>query len=236
MVSGGMTCVKYLLFCFNLLFAISGITLSTVGIIIHTVYYHYSQFVDRSIESAPVVLIIVGVIVFVIAFFGCCGAVKENHCMIMTFAVFLLIIFTLELAAGISGYVRRAEIDEMLQTRLNVTMQEYPTSVATKQSWNIMQHELKCCGRSSGPSDWHSVFPNGTLPHTCCPDTKPDGSCTMNSPDKYETPCLKKLEEIFIKYATLIGGVSIGIGLTQLIGVICACCLARSIRREYETV
>jgi hypothetical protein len=26
----------------------------------------------------------VGIIVFVVAFFGCCGAVKENHCMIMT--------------------------------------------------------------------------------------------------------------------------------------------------------
>jgi CD63 antigen len=32
----------------------------------------------------PVLLIVVGVTVFVVAFFGCCGAVKENHCMIMT--------------------------------------------------------------------------------------------------------------------------------------------------------
>jgi CD63 antigen len=32
----------------------------------------------------PVLLVVVGITVFVVAFFGCCGAVKENHCMIMT--------------------------------------------------------------------------------------------------------------------------------------------------------
>lgn len=103
MVSAGMTCVKYLLFCFNLLFAVStccfcnhntcckqmlfqlsGIAILTVGVIAHIVYSHYSSFVYPSYQSAPLVLIIVGVIIFVVAFFGFCGAVKENLCMVVT--------------------------------------------------------------------------------------------------------------------------------------------------------
>lgn len=45
----------------------------------------YVSLTDESFyTSAPVILIIVGLIVFVVAFFGCCGAVKENHCMIIT--------------------------------------------------------------------------------------------------------------------------------------------------------
>lgn len=35
---------------------------------------------------------VVGIVVFVIAFFGCCGAVKENSCMVLTVSIKLNII------------------------------------------------------------------------------------------------------------------------------------------------
>jgi len=235
MVSGGMTCVKYLLFCFNLLFAISGIAILTVGAIIHTVYHHYSEFVDPSFVSAPLVLIIVGGIVFVVAFFGCCGAFKENHCMIITFAALLLVIFTMELAAGLAGYARRSEIEDMLDQRLNASMHNYYTQKEVEKSWNIMQHEMKCCGMT-GPGDWQRITHNKTLPYTCCPDTQNDGTCTMQTLNKYEVSCLEKLKETFFRYASVLGAVGCGVAFVQLIGVIFSCCLARSIRRQYETV
>lgn len=37
---------------------------------------------DASASGAPIVLIGVGVVIFFIAFFGCCGAWKENYCMV----------------------------------------------------------------------------------------------------------------------------------------------------------
>ncbi|KAK4876284.1 hypothetical protein RN001_012706 [Aquatica leii] len=235
MVSAGMTCIKYLLFCFNLLFAISGIAILTVGAVIHALYYHYSQFVDPSFGSAPILLIIVGVIVFIVAFFGCCGAVKENHCMIITFSAFLVIIFCLEMAAGIAGYVRRNDIEQMLDTHLNTTMHDYYNKTDDRRSWDIMQHELTCCGMN-GPEDWKAITPNGSLPHTCCPNIPPEGICTMQNPERYEKSCLTELKQVLVKYGTVIGGVGVGIALVQLIGVVFACCLARSIRKEYETV
>lgn len=131
MVSGGMICIKYLLFVFNLVFAvsmwtyiflcrikrkikaiwcelckdvdwiqtltwyflfqISGIAILAIGAIIQNFYSNYTDFLHGKFFVGPVLLIVVGVIVFVVAFFGCCGAVKENHCMIMTVSLWGLL-------------------------------------------------------------------------------------------------------------------------------------------------
>lgn len=72
--------VMYLIFIFQ----ISGIAILTVGALIQNFYSNYTDFLHGNFYVGPVLLIILGVIVFVVAFFGCCGAVKENLCMIMT--------------------------------------------------------------------------------------------------------------------------------------------------------
>ncbi|XP_012264113.1 CD63 antigen-like [Athalia rosae] len=235
MVSGGMTCVKYLLFLFNLIFAITGIVFITVGAVILGLYKGYSNFVDNWFFAAPVLMIVVGIIVFLVSFFGCCGAVKENHCMIITFSLLLLLIFALELGAGISGYMMRDEVGTMLEGRLDVTLKQYLSSKEAKDSWDIMQHDLNCCG-ISGPQDWSTVFKGNDLPETCCIEFDTNNKCDINAVGMRNEGCIKKLQTAIEDNAVILGGVGIGIALVQLIGVIFACCLARSIRREYETV
>lgn len=103
MVSGEMTCIKYLLFCFNFIFVVSlsavgrrlvlsiiervllqmsGIAIIVVGALIQASASTYTNVLDTT--SPPLILIVVGVIVVVVAFFGCCGAKMENHCMVIT--------------------------------------------------------------------------------------------------------------------------------------------------------
>jgi CD63 antigen len=55
-----------------------------VGAVIEGFYHNYSFILDEKFFSAPALLIAVGVIVLIVSFFGCCGAVRENHCMILT--------------------------------------------------------------------------------------------------------------------------------------------------------
>ncbi|XP_044734230.1 CD63 antigen-like [Chrysoperla carnea] len=238
MVSGTMACVKYLLFCFNLLFVISGIAILSVGAIIEAAYSKYGDFVDASLSKPALILIIVGVIVLVVAFCGCCGAVRENQCMIRTFAVFLIVIFALELAAGIAGYLRKNDVESMLERKFNETMADYENNTEIQESWNVLQHDFACCG-ISGPEDWNKVFPNKTeLPFTCCRDMPRNSSekCTINYPTIVKDGCFEHLKSLVITNAYTLGGVGIGIALLQLIGVVCACSLAHSISREYETV
>jgi CD63 antigen len=39
---------------------------------------------EVNFSAPPIALMVVGSIVFVIAFYGCCGAIRESHCMIIT--------------------------------------------------------------------------------------------------------------------------------------------------------
>jgi hypothetical protein len=43
---------------------------------------NHLQNVD--VSGSPIALIVVGSIVFIIAFYGCCGAIRESHCMVVT--------------------------------------------------------------------------------------------------------------------------------------------------------
>jgi len=237
MVSGGMACVKYLLFLFNLIFAITGVVFISVGAVILGRYNGYSTFVDNWVFAAPVLMIIVGVVVFLVSFFGCCGAVKENHCMIITFSVLLLLIFALELGAGISGYMMRGEIGNMLHNHLNETMPLYRKNIEIQRSWDVMQHDMECCG-INGSTDWWSSgqFVDPNLPASCCKEIAANGQCEYNHASSSPKGCMNELKTKIEDNAVILGAVGIGIALIQLIGVIFACCLARSIRREYETV
>lgn len=81
-----------------------------VGGIVLGRYGDYFSYADSKFASAPVFLIVVGAIVFVIGFLGCCGAIKENYCMVTTFAVLLAIIFLLEIVAGALGFAYKNKV------------------------------------------------------------------------------------------------------------------------------
>uniref|UniRef100_A0A8C7FTR3 CD63 antigen n=1 Tax=Oncorhynchus kisutch TaxID=8019 RepID=A0A8C7FTR3_ONCKI len=94
-VEGGMKCVKYLLFFFNFIFWLCGLTLIVLGVLVQVAVHNTVVINNVSASSAPIVLIVVGVVVFFIAFFGCCGAWKESYCMVTMFSLLLgLIIIT----------------------------------------------------------------------------------------------------------------------------------------------
>ena len=65
-------------------FQISGIALIVIGGIIKGKYGDFIQLSDSSITTGPIFLIIIGVIVAIVGFLGCCGAYKENYCMVTT--------------------------------------------------------------------------------------------------------------------------------------------------------
>jgi len=46
------------------------------------------------ISSAAILVMVIGGVVFLLAFFGCCGAMKENRCMLMTVSSFSALICT----------------------------------------------------------------------------------------------------------------------------------------------
>merc|ERR1711937_705598 len=118
-----MKFIKYLLFFFNLLFALSGLLLIITGCVIQGAYSDYLDFLGDDFFNTPVFMIVVGCIIFFVAFFGCCGAIKENHCMTTTFAFLLGIIFLMEIGAGIAAYKLKGQVNDLLYTNMEQGMQ-----------------------------------------------------------------------------------------------------------------
>jgi len=231
MGSCGMAFVKYLVYFFNFLFAVSGLILLSVGAVILARYYHYYNFVGETFWSAPIALIVVGAIVILIAFVGCCGAAKESSWMTLTFSVLLAFIFLTELGVGIAGYVKHSELRETLDDQFNSTLMSFTNSSDSKLAWKKIQTELKCCG-VNGPEDWKPLYRNDTVPASCCEPGRE--TCTRLS--ARPEGCKEKLYGLLDESALLLGFVGLGIAGVQLLGVCLGCCLSRGFKENYEAV
>lgn len=58
-------------------------------------------FESYELKWTPIVLIVIGSIILVISFFGCCGAIRESTCMIMTYSSFLMVMLLIKVAIGV---------------------------------------------------------------------------------------------------------------------------------------
>jgi len=145
--------IKYLIFIFNLLFVLIGIIFISVGVSVKEYYSDYVAFLDNQYFSAPNFLIAIGSIIFFIAFLGCCGAIKQNFCMLTTFTGLLIVIFIFEFSAGIAGYVLRNQTEEYLETTLEASIDDYqPNSQSVNEVtyvWDLIQKDFECCGANS---------------------------------------------------------------------------------------
>ena len=66
-----------------------------------------------------------GVVIFVVAFFGCCGAWHENTCMIYTYAAMLGLLLICEIGAGIAAFVLKGELKDVVAEKMVAGMKNY---------------------------------------------------------------------------------------------------------------
>jgi len=145
-------CVKWLMFGFNLIFWISGLALIIAGAVAQSRFKEYIDFLQATV-TAPVLLIVVGVFICVVAFLGCCGAARDNYNMLMGFAVIVSIIFIIQFAGGIAGYVQKGKIASSLNKHFPESMALYETNNGTKKVVDEIQTNWQCCGAKSF-KDW----------------------------------------------------------------------------------
>jgi len=233
MVEGGMSCVKYLVFFFNLLFFIFGALLIGLGAYVQIELHKYLDFFEiGSVNGPAIVLMVFGGITLIVAFFGCCGAYKEHYCMTMTFAALITIILICELGGGIAAFVLKGKVDDFVTKGMQESMEKYNTSDGVKIAWDSAQKEFKCCGVNSS-ADWEAnKLP---IPASCtCNDKKDCKDGTVGQP--YPEPCLSKLKDFAEENIAIIAGAGVGLAVVEMLGIIFACCLARSVKREHEYV
>ncbi|XP_055639402.1 CD63 antigen [Toxorhynchites rutilus septentrionalis] len=235
--------VKYLLFLFNFLFVITGITILAIGLTVQGAYHNFREILDPQFFSVPTFLIVIGSFIFVIAFFGCCGAYKENYCMTLTFSILLVLIFILELAAGISGYVLRNETYNLVSSTLRSSMKQYGgnTSQEITYIWDEIQVDFDCCGVVNS-SDWkmsnEELFKPPALPMSCCRASPGAIGQILCQDEKHpetlrQTGCITSFGDFIRSHAVSLGAAGIALAVIQFFGIFFACYLSKQIKVQH---
>jgi len=243
-----MKCIKYLLFAFNFIFVGIGIVLLVLGATTKAGFSRHLKFIDPEVLSYPPNLFLAaGAIIFIIAFLGCYGSWKESHCMMITYSVLLGLLLILELGAAFSAFALEDDAERIVTEGMKHSQEIYGNKTAEMgdditKSWDAMQNEWHCCGTMNF-TDWSvNEHLNNSVPESCC--IHDFQGCAQNI--TMATPFDKAQETIYVdgcwnhalKEVTLatIGIVGIVLAIVELLGIICACMMARSIRYSYETV
>ncbi|XP_031841374.1 tetraspanin 6 isoform X2 [Nomia melanderi] len=224
----GMGMIKYLLFIFNFIFAVCGIGILACGVLVRVQTSSFNSNVDINISFPSITLIVLGSIIFIISFFGCCGAIRESHCMTITFASFLLFILLIQVAVAVYAFVVIKDSDNESKVREGYTkiFDQYYKSTDSANVVDSVQSVLKCCG-VDGPDDFYKINSTAPIPWSCC--GKPENSsCTRG--ESFETGCNKEIMLMLSYVGSILGGVAIGIAAVELIGIIFALCLANAIK------
>ncbi|KAF7288114.1 hypothetical protein GWI33_000164 [Rhynchophorus ferrugineus] len=231
-----LSLIKYLLFGFNLIFAISGIGIIIAGALVLSDVGEFRHFMEGQVLAPPVVLIVAGCIVFLVASLGCYGAIRESPKMLMAFALCLLIIFIIELAVGIAAAVYKNDFHKGLKQLMRNSLDQYETNESDKIAWDNLQKKLQCCGVDRS-TDWDV----GKRPLSCChapregsPEPEPI-HCRNAKPGEdilYSKGCFDMIEEKAEGASKVLIGVGIGIAFIEVIGIILACWLASAIKNK----
>jgi len=240
-MNGCGKCLKYLMFIFNFLALVGGIVVMAVGIWTCVDHAYMEQLLGTNLYmSAAYILISTGIVVILVSFFGCLGAIKEIKCMLLTYFIVMFGIFVTMLVGGILGYAFHSNVKLSMRTRMYSSLSEYGTTRGTTDAWDFTQSTLECCGveGKEGYKVWvkeNRLFnSDARVPPSCCRKIA-DGTpmlceCSPNEQTAYLVGCLDKGVEAVTTQSAIVGGVGIGVAFVMLLGMIFSMALFKMIK------
>lgn len=207
----------------------------SIGTTTYAVYEDFQHFLDSSYFLPASVLMILGGLIFVIAFFGCYGAIIESTCVVLVFAFLLTIVLIVEIGTAFSVYLLQDKIMSLIRDNMNSTMQQYKYNSEAAAGVDFMQSRLQCCG-FNGQSDWESILNNGNKevlgPDSCCAFIAVVDDDNKICAGPYQHGCLDRLIMIVHRSALSLSTTAIAIALIQFAGIMFAWTLGKAIRRQ----
>jgi len=206
------TTAKVLLIIINLIFFLAGLLMLAFGIALVAAPWKiisilsklgtnefdaFSQSTDgyftELIKACGIFMIILGGVVAIVAFFGFFGACCESKCMLITYAVILIIVVLAEVALIIFGAVFPDKFMNTGKSALYRTLKNdfHSDYIATQgqlqagnseSGWHVVQMGLECCGvenytdyMDASKANWTRAkcdgvdcVPAAIVPLSCC--------------------------------------------------------------------
>ncbi|KAK5926528.1 hypothetical protein CgunFtcFv8_022091 [Champsocephalus gunnari] len=239
--------LKMMMFIFNGGIFLAGVVILGVGVWVKVDSGSLLGLVEDMDGGAPsglsqlanvaYLLIAVGAVLLLIGFLGCCGAVKESRCMLLTFFSIVLILFLVEVAGAVVLLV----FDDLAEDLLGHLEGEVKQSIRNQYGrtegftslWDATMEKFTCCGYKNY-TDFEGSFFNeqgmDLYPPTCCNLTITVGVCnTLEAERSNIDGCFQKLLQLIEENAVIIVAVILGIAALEIAAMVVSMVLYKQI-------
>ncbi|KAK2833926.1 hypothetical protein Q5P01_017815 [Channa striata] len=223
--------LKGMMFVFNGIIFLAGAAILGVGIWVKVDSGSILSFLGK-IPNVPTelsqvlnvgyLLIAIGVLLVVIGFLGCCGAVKESKCMLLLFFVIVLLVFIAEVAGAIVILVFRPLADQVFTKIGTAAAQSIQTGYGSNADvtglWNTTMSTMQCCGFNNASDFVDSPYyrSNGNqVPPQCCPGFTNPCSLTVAN-NSTISGCFPKIKQLIDNNTVAIVAVALGIAALEI--------------------
>merc|ERR1712088_181733 len=152
---------------FNFIFFLVGVAIIGLGSYMAINMKDYFDFLGlseidgmKNIGLSSYIFILVGVLVTIIAFLGCCAACTENKCMMWSFATLMLLILIAEIGVCVTMLLYKGQVVAVASSAMEKSLDEYNKvgKEGVKRTWDEIQEKFTCCGVDNGPDDWKNIL------------------------------------------------------------------------------
>jgi len=176
-------CARWLVIQANVLISICGFVLLALGIwTVNDKLFLDELLRNKLYTDTAYIIIVISNLIIILSCFGCFAAVKEVKCLLLTYAVFMMLLLVILAVAGVLSYIFRDQVVNTIQAEMIADIRNYdpgnPSNSVTR-AWDLTQSQLGCCGlvTETYPQSWEQWRANKYLnpssnyqvvPNSCC--------------------------------------------------------------------
>jgi len=117
--------IKYIVFLFNFVLVLTSVALIGIGAFIQINMTKYFDFLGNTYLNTSIILIIIGALMLMVSFFGCCGACQKNPCIMYTYGTMLTLILVSLIGVASAVYVYRTDARDLITKTMTESLKNY---------------------------------------------------------------------------------------------------------------
>ncbi|XP_045208187.2 tetraspanin-18-like [Mercenaria mercenaria] len=264
----GGKCGMFFLVTLNILFLLLGLGLLIVGIImkvdsdvldksevtsvLNEVSFNNNLKLGNVANSLSILIICLGAFILIVAALGAFGACCKNRCMLVVYAIIVMLIFIIQIVAVALWFTMKNKVEDEVKGKLDEALKKYEGVSSTNEvsvGWDLIFIGFDCCGVDAVNSNnqnefsettWWSSRGSDFVPYSCCKSATEDNyktgtetTCTQSTlTNVQEKGCYNAFKDFLKKYETAAIAIGIVLLIVELIAIIFAFLLCRAIGKQ----